>query len=102
MGGFGVALALAVIAATQGHMLIFAGLVEARKSFDDSELLPYALTVSMQGLWIAGFLATFVAAAGYFVGPRGSKARWLALVAFGMACLALWLQYDYREYLRWS
>ena len=102
LGGFSLALALAVIAATQAHMMVFAGIVDARRSFDDTELLPYSLSVSMRGIWIAGLLAIGTGGAGYFVGPRGSKARWLALGAFAMACLALWLRYDYREYLRWS
>ena len=56
----------------------------------------------MRGIWIAGLVAVALGAGAYFVGPRSSRARWLAFAGFLLGCLALWLQYRYREYLRWS
>ena len=102
LGGAAIALAVSTAAANYGHQYIWGGIVQARRSFTEATLLVESLQVTMRGIWIAAFAAVLLGGAAYFVAPRASRARWLALLSFLLACLALWMQYEYRERLRWS
>lgn len=95
---FGVAASLGQLS----HAYIWQAIVASRRGIADGRPIQAALSSAMHGLWLLAIVAVLAGAAAFFLGRRGTRARWMAVAGVASGCAALWLLRAYEHYLRWS